>query len=103
MIILISVCGALIRAAWRNCQVPRESPTMDGRCMKTIARHYRVDRRQIAFLKFIFEAYDGVAVLTTLDADAGIVVLRIPPGCDREAEMILREIEKDILIEPARV
>jgi hypothetical protein len=76
---------------------------MDRFGMKTIARHYRVDRRQIAYLRFIFEAYDGIAVLTTLDPDAGLVVLRIPPGCDPEAEMILQEIAQDILIEPVRV
>jgi hypothetical protein len=71
--------------------------------MKTTARKYRVDRRQIAFLRFILDAYDGIAVVTTLDPDAGIVVLRIPPGCDREVDMILQAIGREILIEPVPV
>ena len=41
---------------------------------ETIKRYYRVDRREIAFLRFIFEAYDGLAVLETLDPEAGSIV-----------------------------
>jgi len=41
--------------------------------------------RRIAFLKFILEGYDGLAVLSTLDAGSGRVLLRFP-AC-REAEV----------------
>lgn len=42
------------------------------------ARYFRVDRRDIAYFRFILEAYEGLAVLTTLDAGQGIVVVRFP-------------------------
>jgi hypothetical protein len=71
--------------------------------MKSTTRKYRVDRREIAFLRFIFDGYDGIAVVTTLDPDAGIVVLRIPSGCEREVDMILQAIGPEILIEPVPV
>lgn len=41
--------------------------------------------RRIAFLKFILEGYDGLAVLSTLDAGSGRVLLRFP-AC-RQAEV----------------
>lgn len=69
--------------------------------MKTITEYYRVDRRRIAFLKFIFEAYEGIAVITTMDASAGIVAVRIAPGCEHEVAMLLDALKRDIRIEPA--
>jgi len=69
---------------------------------ETIRRYYRVDRREIAFLKFILEACGGIAVLTTLDSEAGIVGLRIPTGCEAEVEMILQGLKTEIMMEAIR-
>ncbi|RZB33998.1 MAG: hypothetical protein SRB2_03391 [Desulfobacteraceae bacterium Eth-SRB2] len=69
--------------------------------MNTIKKYFRVDRRKIAFLKFIFEAYDGIVTITTVDPDKGVVQLCIAPGCEDDVEMILQDLKKDILIEPA--
>ncbi len=41
-------------------------------------RYFRVDRRHIAYLRFILEGYDGLAILTTIDSRQGIVALDIP-------------------------
>ncbi len=67
--------------------------------METIKKHYRVDRKEICFLKFIFEAYDGIAVLSTIDQESGIVALIIPPGCEKDVDMVLKDLKKDIMIE----
>ncbi len=37
-----------------------------------------ISPRRIAFFKFILEGYDGLAVLSTLDAGSGRVLLRFP-------------------------
>ena len=66
---------------------------------KTIKRYYRVDRREIAFLRFILEAYDGIAVLETLDSKLGIVVLHIAPGCEADADAILQDLKNDFMLE----
>ena len=68
---------------------------------ETIKRYYRVDRREIAFLRFIFEAYDGLAVLETLDPEAGLIVFHIAPGCEGDVEIILQDLQKDIMMESA--
>ena len=71
--------------------------------LETTKRYYRVDRRQIAFLRFIFEAYDGIAVMTTVDPQRGIIELRIAGGCENDVDFILNDLKKDIIIEPANI
>jgi hypothetical protein len=67
-----------------------------------IKRYYRVDRHKIHYLKFILEGYDGVAVMRTLDAQKGLVVLHIGPGCEAEVDMIIEDLKRYMLIETAK-
>jgi hypothetical protein len=69
--------------------------------METIKKFYRVDRKEISYLRFIFEAYDGIAVLKTTDSNSGRVEFHIAPGCESDVEMILQNLKNDIMIEPA--
>jgi hypothetical protein len=68
--------------------------------LETVRKYYRVDRKEIAFLKFILEAYDGIAVLSTIDSSSGVVMLSISPGCESVVEMVLQDLKRDIMIEP---
>ena len=67
--------------------------------MQCQKKYVRVDKRQIGFMKFIFEAYDGIANLTTIDADLGIISINIPDGCDDIVNNLLKTLGRDILIE----
>lgn len=68
--------------------------------MNTERFYYRVDRRKISLLKFTFDAYEGVAVVTTLDAVKGLVVLAVAPGCADMARHIMADLGRRFLIEP---
>ncbi len=68
--------------------------------MQTIQKYFRVDRREICFLRYIFEAYDGIAVMTTIDPQAGFVRLHISPGCEEDIGLIIQDLKKSIMIEP---
>ena len=68
--------------------------------MRTTKQLYRVDRRQISMIRFIFEAYEGLAVVTTVDPTAGVVSLSVAPGCEDTAKTIMDDLARDILIEP---
>jgi hypothetical protein len=72
-------------------QVPRE----------TIKRYYRVDRRKIAYLRFVFEAYEGLAIIETLNPESGVIVFYIAPGCESDVDMILKDLKDDIMMEAA--
>ncbi len=67
--------------------------------MKTVEKQYRIDRKEIAFIKFILEAYDGIAVITTIDSEKGLIKLCIAPGCEKDVEMVLDDLKKNIHIE----
>jgi hypothetical protein len=62
--------------------------------METLVRHYRVDRSRIGILKFIFEAHDGLAVITTLDAASGLIRLIIAPGCEEDTDLVLDDLKR---------
>lgn len=66
----------------------------------SIERYYRMDRREIHFLRFVLEGYDGVAVLRTLDPKDGSVMLHIGPGCEETVDMIIEDLRRHIMIEP---
>ena len=68
---------------------------------ETVKRYYRVNRRDIAFLRFIFEAYDGLAIIETLNPESGVVVFYIAPGCETDVDMLLTDLKADIMIEAA--
>ena len=68
--------------------------------VKTTRRCYRVDRRQISFVKFIIEAYDNVAVLSTLDPRQGVVQVIIAPGCETMVDGIIAGLAEDIDVVP---
>ena len=72
----------------------------DHQLVKTVRQYYRVDRRKIAFIKFILEAYDGLAIVKTLDPDSGLVEFRIAPDCEQDVKMILRDLQRNIMMEP---
>ncbi len=67
--------------------------------MRTVKQFYRVDRRRINLIRFVFEAYEGVAVVTTLDAASGTIVLAVAPGCEAMAVEIMDDLGRTFLIE----
>lgn len=69
--------------------------------METLKRYYRMDRRYIYLLRFFLEAYDGISGLTTIDAEAGLVVLQIAPGCEEDVAALISEMQKETMIQPA--
>lgn len=64
-----------------------------------IQKEYHVDKTRIGFIKFIFEAYEGVAVVTTMDAGSGHIKLRIAPDLVETADMIVADLKKDFLFD----
>jgi hypothetical protein len=69
--------------------------------MECQKQYYRVDRRQIAFVKFVLESYEGVGMMSTADRRSGLVLIRIAPGCEEVIGGIIADLQKTILIESA--
>ncbi len=60
---------------------------------------YRVDPYEIHYLKFILEAYEGLATLTTLDSETGLIQLAVPPGRKDSLESLLEGLSRELMLE----
>ena len=67
--------------------------------MQTLVKEYTVDKTRIGFIRFIFEAYEGLAVVTTLDPKTGHIKLTMPPDQSDIADMVMTDLKKDFYIE----
>lgn len=70
--------------------------------MKSKERYFRVNKQQIGYLRFILEGYEGIAALTTVDPGLGQVLLRIPPGCEKEVDTLLADLAGEVYLEPQK-
>jgi len=64
--------------------------------VETARRIYRLDRCQIGFVKFILEAYDNVAVMSTLDPRQALVQVLIAPGCETMVDEIMTDLGSEL-------
>lgn len=63
--------------------------------METLVKEYIVDKTKIGFIRFIFEAHEGIAVVTTIDPQKGHIKLCIAPDRLESAGMIVEDLKKD--------
>ncbi len=60
---------------------------------------YRVDPYEIHYVKYILEAHEGLATLTTLDSKEGLIQLAVPPGCGRSLEVLMEALCQELEME----
>jgi hypothetical protein len=63
-------------------------------------QHYLVAPAQIHVLRFLVEAYEGLAVVSTIDPRSGLVALSIAPGCEADLDELLGELALGIAVHP---
>jgi hypothetical protein len=66
--------------------------------LRSTQKVFQVDRESVAYIKFIFEAYDGLAIITTIDPVFAKIVINIAPGSESDAELVIKDLRRDILI-----
>ncbi|MEW5723790.1 MAG: DUF4911 domain-containing protein [Thermodesulfobacteriota bacterium] len=64
--------------------------------MQSTVLSLTIDRGKIAWLRFVLESYEGLALLRTLDPQAGRVVLLIGRGAEAETAGLLDALEEEI-------
>ena len=65
--------------------------------MQSLVKEYMVDKTRIGFIRFIFEAYEGLAVITTLDSKTGHIQIAMPADRMDEVNMVTDAFEKGFL------
>jgi len=56
---------------------------------------FKVDRKEIHFLRFTLESYDGMALVSTLDPHSALIEVSISPGCERMVLELMDSLRKD--------
>lgn len=64
--------------------------------LATTARYFRVDRRDLVYLKFILEAYEGLSTLSTADREGMIVRISYSRCFTPDIDSLLRALAKEI-------
>lgn len=67
----------------------------------TRRRLYRVERSAVCFIKFIFEGYDGIAQVETIDPYTACIALHVPPGCEADVDAVIADLSAEYRIEAA--
>ncbi len=67
--------------------------------MDTQSTYVRLQRKDIAFFKFIIESYEGLAVVRTKDPREAVVELMVAPGWEKDLKEVLEALCKEISIE----
>lgn len=65
-----------------------------------ICRYFKVAHRDMVFLKFILEAYEGMNVMSTVDNKAGIIRIAIMRGFLDDMDRLLAELGEQVVMEP---
>lgn len=64
-----------------------------------ICRYFKVAHRDMVYLKFILEAYEGMNVMSTVDNKVGIIRIAIMPGFVQDMDDLLAELGKQVGME----
>jgi hypothetical protein len=58
-------------------------------------RYFRVNRRALAYLKFIIEAYEGLATLSTVDREGAIISITSPSCLSDDLDLLLEALSRE--------
>lgn len=62
----------------------------------------QIDPRRIGYLRFILEGYDGMAMMTTINAKEGTVVVRYPSSFHNDLTAIISDVSSLIFLTHAQ-
>jgi hypothetical protein len=66
-----------------------------------IFRYFKVRHRDMVYLKFILEAYEGMNVMSTVDNVAGIIRIAIMEGFEADMDGLLADLGRQVAMEAA--
>jgi len=61
-------------------------------------RFFRVDRRDLAYLKFIIEAYEGLAILSTVEKEGHVISITSPSCLAAEIDLLLAALSREVVM-----
>lgn len=66
----------------------------------TFKKFLKLNRKDISYMQFLIESYEGLATVTTVDKNTAIVRLSIMPDFVSDIDKILNDLGKEIDFAP---
>ena len=73
---------------------------MIGKHTDSIQWQIEVDKKDIAYIVSIFDGYENLAVVRTLDASSGLIELLVSPDYLEDTRKLIDALSKEIPIRP---
>jgi len=54
-----------------------------------------VDRKEIHYLRFTLESYDGMALVSTIDPYVALIEVSMAPGCEQWVYALMNALKKN--------
>ena len=64
--------------------------------MDSLVLKVKTERKHIAYVNFIVEAYDGMAVIRTADPQAGLLEVLVSPDFESEFRELAANLDKEV-------
>ena len=64
--------------------------------METTQIRLKIDNTRLSWLKFVMESYEGLALTTTLDPVAGLVLVSVAPGAEKDVAELIESMRADL-------
>ncbi len=64
--------------------------------METTQIRLKIDKTRLAWLKFVVESYEGLALTTTLDPVAGLVLISVARGAEKVVAKLIESMRADL-------
>ncbi|MBW2623699.1 MAG: DUF4911 domain-containing protein [Deltaproteobacteria bacterium] len=64
--------------------------------METTQVRLKIDRSKLSWLKFVMESYEGLALTTTLDPVAGLVLVSVALGAEKDVAELIESMRADL-------
>jgi len=73
--------------------------------METTRLSFHVERKEISYLRWVIESYDGMAFLKTINPRQAFIELEISPGCEVFVHELLDSLRNNehIKIDPVEL
>jgi hypothetical protein len=66
----------------------------------TVCRYFKVAHRDMVFLKFILEGYEGMNIMSTVDNKVGVIRIAIMTGFLADMEELLADLTRQVSMDP---
>jgi len=64
--------------------------------LETTQVRLKIDRSKLSWLKFVMESYEGLALTTTLDPVAGLVLVSVALGAEKDVAELIESMRADL-------